>query len=83
MIAIALEVLLPFLKKFWPYIAGAVVILGVLGYVYHRGGQDERDRTAKATLEENERQRRNRETIEEHNRQLDDPAALERLRPPR
>ncbi len=74
-------ILLPLLQRFWPYIAGVALVLGVLGYVYYKGGEDERDRNAKATQEEIQKQTDERAKIDQRDRQLSDPDATERLRP--
>lgn len=67
--------------KFLPYIVGLALVLGVIGYIYHKGQIDEQTRNAQKTLKHEQEERGARELIEERNRNLDDDTATKRLRP--
>jgi flagellar basal body-associated protein FliL len=64
-------------------IVAAVLLLGAVGLIYYKGGENERNKNNAAIGAKVEKQRQGREEIENTNRNLDDDAATERLRPPK
>jgi len=70
------------LLKFLPYILVVAIVLGGLGYMYHKGQVDQKNATNTEALHKNEEARKDREKIDTGVRDLSDDAALKCLRNP-
>ena len=78
---VLLALAMDFLKRFWPYIFGAIAVLGGMIYLYEKGVHDERDRANAAQQKSIQHQEETRTDVEKRNSDLSDDAATQRLRP--
>ena len=70
------------IMKLLPYIAGALILLGAIWYVYDSGRDDERNKVNSEILIKSEDQRKSREKTEIDVRDMTDTEATKCLRNP-